>query len=73
MGTSFFKSAGAAPKALSGGPQNAEARAIGAGGYASRSAGMGASKSLGVAEAINKAGKFKPMKRSAAYPPGPKV
>lgn len=72
MGTSFFKSGGA-PKVISGGPQNIEARAIGSSAYAARGAAAGAQKDIGMAAAINKAGAFKPMKRSAAYAKGPKV
>ena len=70
MGTSFFKPTG---QKITGGPQNMEARALGSGVYAARSAAAGAQKDLGAASAINKGGKWKPMKRSAAYPSGPKV
>jgi hypothetical protein len=72
MGTHFFR-AGGAPKVISGGPTNLAARAFGASSYAARGAAAGAQKDLGAAQAINKAGAFKPMKRSAAYPKGPKV
>ena len=72
MGSSFFKGAGQA-KPLTGGSTGQEARAIGQSAYGVRSAASGAQKSLGQALAINKAGAFKPMKRSAAYPKGPKT
>jgi hypothetical protein len=72
MGTSFFK-AGGAPKTITGGPQNMEARAIGSSSYAARSAAAGAGKDLGAAQALAKAGAYKPIKRSAAYARGPKV
>jgi hypothetical protein len=73
MGSSFFKGIqGRGPKITDSG-QNLAARALGAGQYAARSAGMGAQKDIAAAQAINKAGAGKPMKRSAAYPPGPKV
>lgn len=69
MGTHFFQK----PGAISGGSQNMEARAIGAGTYGAARAGGSAQKGISAAQAINKAGAFKPMKRSAAYPKGPKV
>jgi hypothetical protein len=72
MGTAFFQ-AGGKPKAMMGSNLNMEARAIGAGSYAARGAAAGASKDLGAAMAINKAGALKPGKRSAAYPKGPKL
>lgn len=70
MGSSFFKSSGQ-PKII-GGNQNMEARAIGSSTYAARGAAAGASKSLGAAMAAGKKGAG-PLKRSAAYPKGPKV
>jgi hypothetical protein len=73
MGTSFFSGAGK-PKVLTGGGNAGQtARAIGQSGYAARSAGTAAQKGINQALSINKAGKFKPMSRSAAYPKGPKV
>jgi hypothetical protein len=70
MGSSFFSKAGA-PKAITGGNPGLESRAIGASSYGVRGSAQGAQKNLGAAMAINKAGAFKPMKRSAAYPKGP--
>jgi hypothetical protein len=72
MGSSFFKGAGK-PSAISGGSTGQEARAIGQSSYGVRSAASGAQKGLTAAQAINKAGALKPMKRSAAYPKGPKL
>lgn len=72
MGTSFFKGAGQANK-ITGGSTGQEARAIGQSAYGVRSAASGAQKGISAAQAVNKAGAFKPMKRSAAYPKGPKV
>jgi hypothetical protein len=69
MGTSFFKANGS-PKII-GGNQNMEARAIGSSVYGARGAAAAAQKGIGQAQAINKAGAFKPLKRSAAYPKGP--
>lgn len=69
MGTSFFKPPGG-PK-ITGVNQNQEARALGSSVYAARGAAAGAQKDIGAAQAINKAGAFKPMKRSAAYAKGP--
>lgn len=69
MGSSFFKSKG---QSITGGNQSQEARAIGSSVHGARGAAAGAQKDLGAAKAINKAGAFKPSKRSAAYPPGPK-
>lgn len=71
MGTSFFK--GSQGPKITGNPQNMEARSVGSSVYASRGAAAGASKSLGVAQALNKAGALKPMKNSAAYAKGPKI
>jgi hypothetical protein len=71
MGTEFFK--GKAPAINGGGNPGLEARSIGSAISAGRGAQIGAQKTLGKAEAINKAGAFKPLKRSAAYPAGPKL
>jgi hypothetical protein len=71
MGTGFFKGAGQ-PKAITGGNTGQEARAIGQSFYGVRSAASGAQKGISAAEKVNRAGVFKPMKRSAAYPKGPK-
>jgi hypothetical protein len=70
MGSSFFKGKGSP---ITGGNQNMEARALGAGQYAARGAGIGAQKSLGKAEGINSKAiaAHGPLKRSAAYPKGP--
>lgn len=70
MGTSFFKNAG--PK-IGGVSQNQEARALGSSVYAARGAAAGAQKNLGAVAGANKAGAYKPMKRTAAYAKGPKV
>lgn len=70
MGSSFFK--GKSPS-ISGGNPGLEARAIGSSVYASRGAGAAAQKNIGAAQGLNKAGAFKPLKRSAAYPKGPKT
>lgn len=69
MSTSYFKTA--SPKF---GQSNTglEARALGAGGYASRGASIGQQKTLGVAAALNKS-KFKPQKTDSAYAKGPKL
>jgi hypothetical protein len=72
MGSSFFKGGNKSP-ALTGGNLGQEARALGSGAYAARGAAAGAQKDLGLAQSINKAGAFKPMKNSAAYPKGPKT
>ena len=72
MGTGFFKGVGQ-PKAITGGSTGQQARAIGQSAYASRGAGAAAQKGISTAQAINKAGKFKPMSRSSAYAKGPKV
>lgn len=74
MGSSFFKGAGK-PGAIGGGNQGIEARAIGASGYAARGAGGAAQKSVGQAQGINNAAikSHGPLKRSAAYPKGPKI
>ena len=76
MGTNFFKSkgsAGAMPMGGSGNNLGLEARAIGAAIGAGRGAAIGAQKDLSKAEGINKGAAFKPLKRSAAYPAGPKL
>jgi hypothetical protein len=72
MGSSFFKGK---PPSMSGGNTNLEARALAAPGYAGRTAAIGAQKALSGAQAANKEAikAHGPMKRSAAYPPGPKV
>jgi hypothetical protein len=70
MGTGFFKSK---PKAMTPSGMNMEARAINSGAYAGRAAAGGASKALGVAAALNKAGSPKALtKTSAVAAPGPK-
>jgi len=69
MGSHFFQKA---PTFNSSGT-NLEARAVGAPVYAARSAAIGAQKDIGAAQGINKAAYKGPMKRSAAYPKGPKV
>ena len=71
MGTSFFK--GKAPTIGPGSNPGLEARAIGGAVGAGRGASIGAQKALGQAQAINKTGAAKPLKRSAAYPAGPKL
>lgn len=70
MGSSFFAKGAKAPSF--GGGQGQEARAIGSSSYGVRSAASGAAKGLNQAMSINKGGAFKPLKRSAAYPKGPK-
>ncbi len=72
MGSGFFKGAGK-PSAITGGGAGLTSRAIGQSAYGIRAGASGAQKGLSAAERINKAGKFKPMARSAAYPKGPKV
>lgn len=49
-----------------------EARAIGSSVYGARGSAASAGKSLGQAQSAGKAG-AKPLKRSAAYPKGPKI
>jgi hypothetical protein len=73
MGSHFFK--GKAPSAggINGGNPGLEARAIGAATYGGRGAAIGAQKSLSAADKINNAMHAGPLKRSAAYPKGPKV
>lgn len=52
---------------------NLEARAGGAGGYASRSAGIGAQKDIAAAQGLYRASKLAPTKKDAASAaPGPK-
>lgn len=72
MGSSFVKGA---PKAMSGGNPGLEARAIGASAYGSKGAAIGAQKDIGAAQGFNRAAikAHGPLKRSAAYPKGPKV
>lgn len=72
MGSSFFKNKGTP---ISGGNPGLEARAIGSIGYGARSAAGGAAKTLGVAQGINNAAikSHGALKRSAAYPKGPKI
>ena len=69
MGTSFFKGAGK-PGAIGGGNSSMNNRAMG---YATHGAALGAAQGIKTAQGINKAGAFKPMKNSAAYPKGPKI
>jgi hypothetical protein len=70
MGTGFFK---AKPKSMAPSGLNMEARAINSGAYAGRAAAGGASKTLGVATALNKAGGPKALtKTPAVAAPGPK-
>lgn len=71
MGSSFFR--GKSSPITGGGNTGQTARAIGQSGYASRGAGAAAQKGISMAAGINKAGAFKPTKRSAAYAKGPKV
>jgi hypothetical protein len=71
----FFKGQGKGPSIGGSGNTALEARAIGSSVNSARSAGIAAQKDVGAADAINKAA-FKshgPLKRSAAYPKGPKV
>jgi hypothetical protein len=71
MGSHFFK--GKAPQGVSGGNPGLEARAIGAATYGGRGAAIGAQKNLSSAEKIDNAMRPGPLKRSAAYPKGPKI
>ena len=73
MGTAFFKGKSSGLP-ITGSNQNQLSRALNAGQYGARSAGIGAQKSLGVAAGINKAAvaAHGPLKNSAAYPKGPK-
>jgi hypothetical protein len=72
MGSNFFKGAGHAG-GIGPGNMNQMARAEGTGAYGARTAGIGAQKSLGQAQAVNKAAiaAHGALKRSAAYPKGP--
>jgi len=72
MGTHFFQKNVQKSPQIGGGSQNLEARAIGASAAAGLRAGGGAAKDIGMAQGINKAGFTGPMKRGAAYAPGPK-
>lgn len=70
MGSSFFqpKGKGFQPSSL-----NLEARAGGAGGYASKAAGAGAAKDIGAAQAMFLKNSLKPTGKTAATAaPGPK-
>jgi hypothetical protein len=72
MGTHFFQK----PGPISGSNTNQLARAVNSGTYGARAASVGDQKDIGAAQGINKAIEAKrgqPLKRSAAYPPGPKV
>lgn len=72
MGSSFFKNKGTP---IGEGNQGLEARAIGSSVYGARNAGAAAQKGIGAAQAINNAAikSHGPLKRSAAYPKGPKI
>ena len=69
MGTKFFAQK---PPTFAPSNLNMEARALGSGGYAARTAGGQANKDIGAALAMYKAHALKPQVRDAAYPPGPK-
>ena len=73
MGSSFFKGKSSGLP-ITGSNQNQLARALNAGQYGARSAGIGAQKSLGVAAGINTdaVAAHGPLKNRAAYPKGPK-
>lgn len=73
MGTQFFKAG--KPSAITGSNTNQLARGLNSGQYGARASGQAAQKALGVAQGINAAAikAHGPMKRSAAYPPGPKT
>jgi hypothetical protein len=73
MGTSFFK--GSHPTPITGSNTNQLARSVNAGAYGARTAGIGAQKALAGALGANNAAikAHGPIKRSAAYPPGPKT
>jgi len=73
MGTSFFKPKDASVGAVTPKSFNLEARALGAPSYGGKAAGAGASKDLGAALAINKAGSHKKLTGGSDYPKGPKV
>lgn len=70
MGThNFFKPG----KSITPSGMNLEARAIGAGGFASRAAGAGAQKDIAAATALYKGSRLKPTAKDAASnAPGPK-
>jgi hypothetical protein len=75
VGTSFFKGNKQHAAPVTGSNTTQLARALNAGQYGARGAGIGAQKALAGAQAVNKAAisAHGPLKRSAAYPPGPKV
>jgi hypothetical protein len=73
MGSQFFKGKAPSAGSISGGNPGLEARAIGAATYGGRGAAIGAQKGLSSAEKIDNAMRPGPLKRSAAYPKGPKV
>ena len=74
MGSNFFKAKQQSPHpsigTVPGG--NLFARSISAPGYSARSFGGTASKDIGMAQAVYKAGGMKKATGSAAYGPGPK-
>jgi hypothetical protein len=72
MGTSFFK--GKAP-AITGSNTNQLARGLNAGQYGARLASVGAQKDIGAAQGIDAAAikAHGPLKKSAAYPAGPRI
>ena len=74
MGSSFFKNQGKGPT-IGGGNPGLEARAIGSAVYGARAAGAADQKDIGAAQGINNAAikAHGPLKRSAAYPKGPKL
>jgi len=69
VGSKFYQKP---PNIGAGGSQNMTARAIGSGAYQGRADAGAAQKDIAAAMALYKAHAFKPMKNSAAYPPGPK-
>ncbi len=73
MGTSFFKGQHAAP--VTGSNTTQLSKALSAGAYGARSAGIGQQKALAPTLAINAAAikAHGPLKNSAAYPKGPKL
>jgi hypothetical protein len=73
LGSSFFKGGAGRAPTIGTGNMNQMARAEGTGAYGARGAGIAAQKSLGGAQAANKAAMAAhgPLKRSAAYPKGP--
>jgi hypothetical protein len=75
MGSGFFKKGVGHSNPITGSNTNQLARGLNAGAYGARSAGIGAQKTLATAAGINSAAikAHGPMKRSAAYPAGPKV